>query len=70
MKQAGIAINNAEQVAFNILKNTSENARAELQRTIDAENAFIHLLEIKYEAKLNPKTGMLEVIKRNETDKS
>ncbi len=58
----GIVISDSEEIAFNILRNTVQNAQAELERTAMARNAFIELLEVKYKAKLNLATGMLETI--------
>lgn len=65
----GIVITDSEQIAFNILNNTAQNAQAEAQRTATAKNAFIELLEIKYKARHNLKTGMLEKIERKKKRK-
>lgn len=65
----GIVISNPEEYAFNILKNTAQNAQVEAERTATARNAFIELLEVKYKARLNLKTGMLEKIERKKKRK-
>ena len=46
--------------ASNILKNQIESNKAELQRTLAAQDAFIKLLEQKYNATFNPTSGLLE----------
>ena len=65
----GIEISDSEQFAFNILNNTAQNAHTEAERTATARNAFIELLEIKYKAKHNLATGMLEKIDRKKKRK-
>ena len=55
-----IKITQDELLAFNVQNNTVTNAQAELQRSVQARNAFIGLLEVKYSAVFNPTTSTLE----------
>jgi len=55
-----INITNAELWAFNVLNNTVNNAQAELQRAIASRNAYVKLLEDKYNAEFDPESGQLK----------
>jgi len=46
--------------ALNVLNNAAQNAQAEFQRTIAAQKSNIALLELKYNAIFDPKTGTLK----------
>ena len=46
-----------EVYAFNVLNGTCSAAQAELNRSVQARDAFIELMEIKYQAKFDPATG-------------
>ena len=49
-----------EIYAFNMLNNACTNTQAELNRMVQARNAYIELMESKYQAKYNPETGTLK----------
>lgn len=59
-----IQLTKEELWAVNILSSETQNVQAELQRTLSAKDALIKLLEIKYGAKFDPETGMLEKVKK------
>jgi len=48
-----------EAWAFNIIQSNLTNAQAEMQRLIAARDAFIKLLETKYDLKFDPIRGEL-----------
>jgi len=54
-----IELTKEEIWASNILNGQINNAQAELQRVAAARNAFIKLLEIKYNAVFDPKSNKL-----------
>ena len=49
-----------EMWGLNGLNSLVQNTQAELQRQVKATEAFIKLLEIKYDAVYDPLTGKLE----------
>lgn len=55
-----VNITNAELWAFNVLNNTINNAQGELQRAIASRDAYIKLLEDKYNAEFDPKSGQFK----------
>jgi len=55
-----INITNAELWAFNVLNNTVNGAQAELQRAIASRDAYVKLLENKYNAEFDPKSGQFK----------
>ncbi len=55
-----IKITDGEMWAFNGLNALATNAQAELQRTLQARQAYVELLEAKYNAGFNPTTGELK----------
>lgn len=48
---------NAELWAFNVLNNAIKAAQDELERADASQNAYVKLIEAKYNAKLNLETG-------------
>lgn len=54
-----ITLKHEEVYAFNILEGSAKNTQAELQRVIAARDSYISLLELKYNATFDPKTGQL-----------
>ena len=56
-----IQLTQEEVWAFNILEGSAKNAQAELQRMIAARDSYIGLLEGKYNATFDPKTGQFEL---------
>ena len=48
-----------EIYAFNVLNGTCANNQAELNRAVQGRDAYISLMETKYEAKFDPTTGTL-----------
>lgn len=57
-------ISQEELWAFNLLNGNIQNIQAELNRVIAARQAFISLLEQKYQAKFNSSTGQFEEVKK------
>jgi len=55
-----IQLTQEEVWTFNILEGSAKNAQAELQRMIAARDSYIGLLEAKYNAIFDRKTGTLE----------
>ena len=55
-----------EIYAFNVLNGTCEKNQQELNQSIQARDAYIKLMEIKYQAKYDPMTGTLVKPVRNE----
>jgi len=55
-----ITLTQEEVWTFNILEGSAKNAQAELQRMVAARDSYIALLEGKYNATFDPKTGELE----------
>lgn len=55
-----IELTNSEIWAFNVLSSSVQNAQQELQRAIAARDAYIKLLENKYEAEFDMSTGQLK----------
>ena len=60
-----VQITQAELWSFNILNTSAVNAQNELQRTLQAKEAYIGLLEQKYGAVFNPATNQLELIMKD-----
>lgn len=56
-----IKITEAELWSFNVLNNAITNAQAEMQKLLQARQSYIELLEQKYGALFNPKTGAFEL---------
>lgn len=52
-----IPMTNAELWAFNVLNNTINSAQDELQRAIASRDAYVKLIEAKYNAKFNLEAG-------------
>lgn len=52
-----VNITNAEQWALNVLGNAINLAQDELQRALAAKEAYIKLLESKYDAEFGPESG-------------
>lgn len=65
-----VKVTQGEIWALNVLTTTTQNAQEELQRTTAARNSFVELLELKYNAKLNPATGQLEEKEKDKTSES
>ena len=55
-----IQISQEELWGFNVLDGQVRNTMAEVQRLQDARDSYIKLLELKYEAVFDSKTGTLE----------
>lgn len=58
-----------EIYAFNVLNGTCANAQAELNRTIEARQAYIELMETKYQATFDAATGAFLPSKEEEPEK-
>lgn len=54
-----IQISQEELWAFNILDAQIANVESELRKDIAARDSYIKLLELKYDATLDPKSGSL-----------
>lgn len=54
-----IKLDDAEVWAFNVLNSSVNNTKAELDRAIAARDAYIRLLESKYDAVFDQATGQL-----------
>ncbi len=55
-----IQISQEELWGLNILNTQINNVQAELKRSMAARDSFVKLLEVKYDAVFNLKTGALE----------
>lgn len=59
-----VKLTEQELWAFNLLNSSATNTQAELNRMVAARDAFVKLLEIKYDATFDPSTGRLETKKK------
>jgi len=57
-----IKLEESEVWAFNILNKNAQMVQEELRRCGTAQQAYIKLLETKYNATFDPKTGQFEPI--------
>ena len=58
-----VKLEQEETWIFNMLNGVITTTQSELQRQMEARNAYIKLLENKYGANFDPKTGQLEKAK-------
>ena len=63
-----ITLTQEEVWAFNILEGSVKNAQAELQRTMAARGSYLKLLEGKYDAVFDGKTGQFTPKKDGKKD--
>jgi len=63
-----IEISQEELWGFNILEGSVKNIQAELQRTIAARGSYLKLLEGKYDAVFDGKTGQFTPKKDGKKD--
>lgn len=61
-----IQLTQEEIWAFNVLNSSAQNAQAELQRAIAARDAYIKLLENKYEATFDPQSEQFKPVEKLE----